>query len=39
MREKVLKKLIVVYIQNGLTPGYTTYALNLFNSHLFSNRS
>ena len=26
-----------MYIQNGLTLGYTAQALNLFNSHLFSN--
>ena len=35
--EKVLKKPIVVYIQKGLTLGYTAQDLNLFNSHLFSN--
>ena len=32
--EKVLKKPIVVYIQKGLTLGYTAQDLNLFNSHL-----
>ena len=32
-----LKKLTVVYIQNGLTFGYTAQTLNLFNSHSFSN--
>ena len=36
-REKVLKKLTVVYIQKGLTFGYTAQALNLYNSHSFSN--
>ena len=35
--EKVLKKLIVVYIQKGLTLEYTAHALNLFNSHSFFN--
>ena len=33
--EKVLKKLTVVYIQKGLTLGYTAHVLNFFNSHLF----
>ena len=32
-----LKKLTEVYIQNGLTLKYTIQALNLFNSHSFSN--
>ena len=36
-RERVLKKLTVVYIQNSLTLGYTVQTLNLFNSHSFSN--
>ena len=36
-REKVLKKLTVVYIQKGLTLEYTVQTLNLFNSHSFSN--
>ena len=31
------KKLTVVYIQNGLTFGYTAQVLNIFNSHSFSN--
>ena len=35
--EKVLKKPTIVYIQNGLTLGYTAQVLNLFNSHSFSN--
>ena len=35
--EIVLKKLIVVYIQNDLTLGYTVQALNIFNSYSFSN--
>ena len=35
--EKFLKKLTVVYIQNGLTFGYTVQVLNLFNSHSFFN--
>ena len=35
--EKVLKKLIVVYIQKGLTIEYTTQTLNLFNSNSLSN--
>ena len=30
-------KLIVVYIQNGLTFRYTTEVLNFFYSHSFSN--
>ena len=30
-------KLTVVYIQNDLTLGYTSQALNLYNSHSFSN--
>ena len=34
--EKVLKKLIVMYIQNSLTLRYTIQTLNLFNSHSFS---
>ena len=33
MGEGFLKKLTVVYIQKGLTLGYTTQAINLFNSH------
>ena len=33
---KFLKKLIVVYIQKGLTLGYTAQVLNLFNPHSFS---
>ena len=36
--EKIfLKKLTVVYIQKGLTFGYTAQTLNLFNLHSFSN--
>ena len=35
--KKVLKKLIVVYIQEGLNLGYTAHDLNLFNSHSFFN--
>ena len=35
--KKVLKKLIVVYIQKGLTLGYTVHVINFFNSHSFSN--
>ena len=35
--EKVLKKLTIVYIQNGIALGYTTQVLNLFNSHSFFN--
>ena len=35
--KKVLKKLIVVYIQEGLNLGYTAHVLNLFNSHSFFN--
>ena len=35
--EKVLNKLTIVYIQNGIALGYTTQVLNLFNSHSFSN--
>ena len=35
--ENVLKKLTVVYIQKGLTLGYTAQILNLFNLHSFSN--
>ena len=35
--EEILKKLIVVYIQKGLTFEYTAHALNLFNLHSFSN--
>ena len=34
---RFLKKLTVVYIQKGLTLEYTAHALNLFNSHSFSN--
>ena len=34
--EKVLKKLIVVYIEKDLTLEYITEVLNLFNSHSFS---
>ena len=37
--ENILKKLTVVYIQNGLTLGYTIQILNLYNSHSFSNNS
>ena len=33
-REKVLKKLIVIYIQKGLTIGYTAQTLNPFNSSI-----
>jgi len=36
-REKVLKKPIVMYIQKGLTLGYTAQILNLFDSYSFSN--
>ena len=35
--EKILKELIVVYIQKGLTLGYIAQTLNLFYSHSFSN--
>ena len=35
--ESFLKKLTMVYIQKGLTFGYTVQALNLLNSHSFSN--
>ena len=35
MRESFLKKLAVVYIQNGLTIGYIVQVLNLFNSLIF----
>ena len=35
--KRVLKKEIVICIQNDLTLGYTTQALNLYNSHSFSN--
>ena len=35
--EKILKKLIVVYIKKVLTLEYTAQTLNLFNSHSFSN--
>ena len=35
--KKILKKLMVIYIQKGLTLGYTAQILNFFNSHLFSN--
>ena len=34
---KFLKKLTMVHIQKDLILGYTTQALNLFNSHSFSN--
>ena len=33
--KKVLKKLTVMYIQKGLTLGYTAQTLNLFKSHSF----
>ena len=36
-KEKVLKKLIVMYIQNDQTLRYITHVLNIFNTFSFSN--